>query len=111
MLPMRVANDISAFAVNIETGALTSVPGSPFAAGTHPSALTLYAGILTLYVANAGSNTISAFAIDANDGGAHPTVAGDLCHGPRSLLVDGGSHLRNFFMWRVAGVQTTFPHS
>ena len=47
------SNDISAFAVNITTGALTAVPGSPFAAGTDPQAHGLSMD-RTLYVANAG---------------------------------------------------------
>ena len=36
------SNDVSAFAVNNTTGALTAVPGSPFAAGTDPKAMALY---------------------------------------------------------------------
>ena len=36
------SNDVSAFAVNTTTGALTAVPGSPFPAGKDPQAMALY---------------------------------------------------------------------
>ena len=61
------SNDVSAFAVNNTTGALTAVPGSPFAAGTDPKAMALYYSDV-LYVANAGSNNVSAYSIDGNTG-------------------------------------------
>ena len=36
------SNDVSAFAVDVTTGELTAVPGSPFPAGTDPQAMALY---------------------------------------------------------------------
>jgi 6-phosphogluconolactonase (cycloisomerase 2 family) len=69
------SNDVSAFAVNIATGALTAVPGSPFAAGTDPKAMALY-GSSALYVANAGSNNVSAYSIDEGTGALAPLSPG-----------------------------------
>jgi len=63
------SNDVSAFAVNSVTGALTDVPGSPFAAGgTDPKAMVAYwhDGNYNLYVANAGSDNLSAYSIGGN---------------------------------------------
>ncbi len=59
------SNDISAFTVNTTTGALTAVPGSPFAAGTDPQAMAVSIGRY-LFVANAGSDNVSAYNIDAH---------------------------------------------
>jgi 6-phosphogluconolactonase (cycloisomerase 2 family) len=74
-------NDVSVFGVDYASGVLTAVPGSPFAAGTHPRALSLYsvanAGDYSppphrthtyLYVANAGSDDVSAYAVDRGSG-------------------------------------------
>ena len=69
------SNDVSAFAVNSATGALTAVPGSPFAAGTDPKAMALY-GSGALYVANARSNNISAYSIDQGTGALAPLSPG-----------------------------------
>ena len=51
-------------------GTLTPISGSPFAAGTNPSSLAMAHG--QLYVANQGSNNISAFAVDFNSGALTP---------------------------------------
>ena len=66
-------NTVSAFSFNQSTGVLTPVPGSPFTAGTRPVGLISEntdlshspSGML-LYVANQGSNNLSAFVIAAN---------------------------------------------
>ena len=74
------SNDVSAFSVDASSGALTAVPGSPFAAGTSPRAVSVYTasfstsrgghhGFLSyLYVANAGSDNLSAYQIDQSTG-------------------------------------------
>ena len=87
------SNDISAFAVNSASGALTAVPGSPFPAGTDPKALALYgvSGVGTyLYVANAGSDTVSAFAVDSSTGALTPLSPATFAtgKGPSSIAVD-----------------------
>ncbi len=60
------SNDVSAFAVGQNSGALTTVPGSPFAAGTRPRALALFRS--TLFVANAGSDNLSVYRLDQKSG-------------------------------------------
>jgi 6-phosphogluconolactonase len=62
------SNDVSAFAVNSATGALTAVPGSPFAAGTDPQAMEFSFDVSSLYVVNAGSDNLFAYDVDWNTG-------------------------------------------
>jgi 6-phosphogluconolactonase (cycloisomerase 2 family) len=62
------SDDVSAYAVNNATGALTAVPGSPFRAGTDPRAMTLCGGLQSLCVANAGSDNVSVYTIDHSTG-------------------------------------------
>jgi len=76
-----ISNDVSAFVADASTGALVPVSGSPFTAGSKPSAAAIYAVINAgdyspppqrlryyLYVANAGSNDLSAYQIDRATG-------------------------------------------
>src|SRR4051812_32967742 len=56
------SNTISVFSMSTSTGALTEITGSPFPTGTQPLALAVALGKF-LYVANAGSNTVSGFTI------------------------------------------------
>lgn len=58
-------NSVSGFAVNSTSGVLTTVPGSPFAAGSSPAGLAIDPSGKYLYVANEGSNNVSAFEICA----------------------------------------------
>ena len=80
------SNDVSAFVVDITTGALTAAPGSPFASGTDPQAMALYG--MVLYVANAGSDNVSEYLINWNTGalGAPSTIATG--KSPTSIVVD-----------------------
>ena len=76
----RGSNDVSAFAVDAGSGALSTVPGSPFAAGTSPRAVSVFASRSCtsrgricfvdsyLYVANAGSDNVSAYSVDPSTG-------------------------------------------
>ncbi|HXF13634.1 MAG TPA: beta-propeller fold lactonase family protein [Terriglobales bacterium] len=59
-------NSVAAFSFDPSTGALTSVPGSPFAVGLGP--LTLTASASTVYVMNSVAGTISALAWDQTTG-------------------------------------------
>ena len=75
------ANDVSAFTVTATTGAFTPVTGSPFSVGTKPMAMislsppaSNVAQQMFLYVANAGSNNLSAFTI--GPGGTLTAVQG-----------------------------------
>jgi 6-phosphogluconolactonase (cycloisomerase 2 family) len=60
------SNDVSALAVDQNSGQLTTVPGSPFAAGTRPRAVALFRS--TLFVANAGSDNLSVYRVDPKSG-------------------------------------------
>ena len=65
------SNNISAFSVNIGTGALTGLAGgigNPFAAGTTPAGITLTSNASFVYVANGGSNNVSAYTLDSGTG-------------------------------------------
>jgi 6-phosphogluconolactonase len=95
-------NTVTAFAVNSGTGALTPVGGraaANFPAGTAPSGLTIDPSGKYLFVANSGSNNVSAFVIctsalpgcGATTNGALVAVPGSPFSaglGPVSLAVD-----------------------
>jgi 6-phosphogluconolactonase len=81
------SHDVSAFAVDPTTGALTVVHGSPFAAGTDPQAM-VFDGIESLYVANAGSDNVSVYAIDGNTGALTPGPPVAVGTSPTSIISD-----------------------
>ena len=68
------ANDVLAYAVNATSGALTAIAGSPYPAGDTTSAVAVDPAYRLLYAANQGatagpgSNTISAYTINATNG-------------------------------------------
>ena len=62
------SGNVSAFSVNTKNGTLTPVTGSPFAAGTTPSAASTDPAGKFLYVANKGSANVSAFRINGTTG-------------------------------------------
>jgi len=66
------SNNISAFALDPTTGALTPLVGSPFAAGNQPSSVAIDPTGAFAYVVNTGSDTVSAYKIDATSGALSP---------------------------------------
>jgi 6-phosphogluconolactonase len=85
-------NTLSGFNLDTSTGALTAVPGSPFAAGTAPTgvtAVTTASNGAVVYVANEGSNNVSAFTINT-DGSLTEITGSPFAAGlaPVSLAVD-----------------------
>jgi len=58
------SNDISAYRVHHQTGALTDMPGSPFKAGQMPQALLAHPKGQWLFVANGGSRDVTVFRIE-----------------------------------------------
>jgi DNA-binding beta-propeller fold protein YncE/tetratricopeptide (TPR) repeat protein len=83
------SNNVSAFTIDVATGALTAVVGSPFAAGASPTSVTVHPGKFA-YVANVGSKNVSVFTINAATGALtavprSPFTAG---MGPFSVTVD-----------------------
>ncbi len=80
---------VSAFSMNPGSGALTPVAGSPFATGTAPAAISADPTGSFAFVANSGSNNVSAYKI--TNTGALTTVSGSpFASGtnPTSLFAD-----------------------
>ena len=61
-------NTVSVYSINATTGALTAVPGSPFAAGTNPYSVAINPAGTLAFVANVNSNTVSVYSINASTG-------------------------------------------
>jgi 6-phosphogluconolactonase len=91
----KLSNNISAYAVNSTTGALTAVAGSPFVStGSQPDAVWAGPGGNFLYVANSASNDLSIFSISTGTGvlSAQGTVPTGVA--PYGIVVDPtGSYL------------------
>lgn len=81
-----MSNDVSAYAVNLVTGALTAASGSPFPAGGAPSAVVTDASGRFVYVANNVSGDVSGFSLNQDTGALTP-VAGS----PFKTLGQGAS--------------------
>jgi len=64
------SNQIAGFSVASDTGALTPVPNSPFAAGTEPMALVLTNSFL--YAINAVDFTVSGYSVNSSTGELTP---------------------------------------
>jgi YVTN family beta-propeller protein len=62
----------SVLGFTIQSNALAPISGSPFAAGTQPLGMTAAPQGALLFVANHGSNNVSAYVIDANTGALAP---------------------------------------
>src|SRR5271165_1215983 len=94
------SNDVSAFSVNNTTGALTAVPGSPFAAGTDPQAMAFDGS--SLYVANTGSDNVSVYNIDVNTGTLAEPSTFATGKNPTSIVI-GGSNASFFYVANHGG--------
>jgi 6-phosphogluconolactonase (cycloisomerase 2 family) len=70
------SGNISGFFLNLPTGFLTPVPGSPFAIGTTPRLVVADSAGKFVYVSNEGAASISAFGVDQITGALLVTVAG-----------------------------------
>jgi 6-phosphogluconolactonase len=95
------SNNVSAFSIQVDSGVLTPIVGSPFSAGAQPSSV-MVAGDW-VYVSNAGDNTVSAFTWNQTSGeltpvagspfqvGTNPadfmTAETDLSHSPTGKLL------------------------
>jgi len=69
-VPNVRSNNISAYLINTLTGSLSELigVGSPFAAGTNPSSITIDPTGNFAYVANTGASTISVYTINQTNG-------------------------------------------
>jgi 6-phosphogluconolactonase len=92
-----VANDtahtVSAYSVDDKTGALTPVPGSPFATGLYPNSVAVDPTARFVYVvANVFSNTgniVSGYSIDHKTGALTPVPGSPFATGtgPASVAI------------------------
>src|SRR5215470_1726796 len=85
------ANAIFGFTIG-SNGALSAISGSPFASGTQPLALAAAPEGNLLYVANNGSNNVSAFVIDKSSGKLAPVSGSPFAtggHGPSFVAATG----------------------
>jgi 6-phosphogluconolactonase (cycloisomerase 2 family) len=81
--------DVSAFTIS-GSGALGSVSGSPFAAGTNPASVAVDPSGSFAYVANSGSGTVSAYTINSSSGALASVSGSPFAAGttPSSVAVD-----------------------
>jgi 6-phosphogluconolactonase len=63
-----ISGNVSGYSINVATGALTPLPGSPFHTGGFPDSVAVDPTGKFLYVAISGNNTISGYTIDASTG-------------------------------------------
>jgi 6-phosphogluconolactonase (cycloisomerase 2 family) len=64
----QAASTVSGYAITPGSGALTPVPGSPFAAGNQPRNLTVDPSSRFVYVANLADNNITGYGIGSSTG-------------------------------------------
>ncbi len=102
------SGSVSAYAINPATGALTAVPGSPFAVGMGPVGVAISPNGAFVYVTNTNSGNISVFAINAASG-ALSTVAGSP-FGPGSAKLDIAITPNGAFAYAVAAFQGVFAY-
>ena len=65
-------NTVSGYSIDRKTGALTPVPGSPFATGILPFSVAVDPMAQFAYVTNRNSNTVSGYSIDRKTGALTP---------------------------------------
>jgi len=84
------SNNVSAYAIDDDTGAIAAITGSPFIAGTGPQSVTTDPSGKFAYVANFNSNNISAYTINASSGVLTPVSSSPFAAGtaPNSMAVD-----------------------
>jgi hypothetical protein len=91
---------VSAYTIDSTTGALTPVPGAPFAAGTFPVSVAVDPSDKFAYVANECSSSsdcsqgnVSAYTIDSTTGALSPVPGAPFAAGiaPRSVAIAGQS--------------------
>jgi 6-phosphogluconolactonase len=87
------SNNISAYAVNAASGALTAISGSPFPAGNVPYSIAVDPSGKFAYVANQSNGNVSAFAIDGTSGALTAVSGSPFATGPVpfSVAVDPSS--------------------
>jgi 6-phosphogluconolactonase (cycloisomerase 2 family) len=81
---------VSAYRINASTGALTAVPGSPFATGSDPTSVAVNPAGTVAYVANWGDGTVSVYRMNASTGALTPVPGSPFAAGrdPVSVTVN-----------------------
>ncbi len=95
------ANQIAAFSIVNGSGALTPVPGSPFSAGTAPTAVVMAGNFL--YATNSSDGTISGYSINSTNGVLTPLSGSPFAIAGFSFATDYfGQHL---YVAGLTGIQ------
>ena len=85
------SGNISGYTINPSTGALTSIAGSPFAAGGEPRGVAVDPSGKFVYVANSDSGNVSGYTINLPTGALTPIAGSPFPAGgkaPNSVAVD-----------------------
>lgn len=90
--------NVSGFAIDQETGALTPVAGSPFQAGDLPFAIVVERKGEFAYTANLGSNDVTIFKIDRRSGALSPVGAAVQTGGISPILLQMDPHGRFLYV-------------
>jgi 6-phosphogluconolactonase (cycloisomerase 2 family) len=114
------------FSVSPSTGALSEVPGSPFAVGPNPCCIAVDPTGRFVYVANSNSNDISAFSVNASTGALSPLPGAPYLTGvnPSLMAMDPTGRILYVYSFTVTnpllyaysidsgtGVLTSLPNS
>jgi 6-phosphogluconolactonase len=98
---LSATNQIAAFSVDSATGALTTVPGSPFPAGSSPAAFALSGNFL--YAVNPADGTVSGYSMDTASGALTPLPGSPFGSGGETLAIDpSGKYL---YLGTFRGIQ------
>jgi 6-phosphogluconolactonase len=83
------SNSVYGFTIDPDSGALTPVPGSPFAAGHSPTSVAVDTNTQFAYVTNFDSNTVSGYRIDQITGALTPLPGSPFATGvePQSIAL------------------------
>ncbi len=109
-VPNVNSNNISAYLITL-TGSLTELigVGSPFAAGTNPSAITIDPTGNFAYVANTGSSTISVYTIDQTTGALVAGTAATTGINPTAVAIATIPGPKQFAYTTNTAQNTIFP--
>jgi 6-phosphogluconolactonase (cycloisomerase 2 family) len=95
-------NQVAAFSVDSDTGALTHVPGSPFSAGNAASLFAVANNFL--YVVNAGDGTVSAYSMNSGSGVLTPVPGSPFGSGGGTVAIDPSK--KYLYLGTFKGVQS-----
>lgn len=112
------------YSLNRSTGALSSIPGSPWAAGSNNRWLATNPARTFLYSANTGANTVSAYTVNASTGALTPVAGSPYATGttPTSVEVSpngkfayvtnaNGASVSGYTIDQITGALTPMPGS